>query len=76
MKPSSPAVRAVVSEEQQVGLRAKLERDLPGRQQRTENSGVANAFGARIGFPARAPGSSTDCGTIFVSGSLLESGGH
>ena len=52
---------AVVSEEQQIGFRAKFESDLPRRQQRIENSGAANALGARIGFRARAPGSSTDC---------------
>ena len=47
---------AVVSEEQQIGFRAKFESDLPRRQQRIENSGAANALGARIGFRARAPG--------------------
>ena len=33
-------MRAVVSEEQQVGFRAKLESDLPQRQQRIENSAL------------------------------------
>jgi hypothetical protein len=66
-----PDARAVVSEKQQVGFQAKFESDLPRRQQRIENSGVANAIGARIGFPARAPGSSTDCEILPLLGSSL-----
>jgi hypothetical protein len=45
--------------------------DLPRGQQRIETSGVANALGARMGFPVRPSGSSTDCGIIFVRDSLL-----
>ena len=43
VNPPSPGMRAVVSEEQQVGFRAKFESDLPQRQQRIENSALRMA---------------------------------